>query len=155
MKRQRIEWMPISVGARPVPQPVATPLVWAGAFGGALLLVLVLNAVVGTDRPGLVLAVLSLLAAVLGLCARFTAAPGTAALCWLLLNGFAIPPMGVLTWAGQRDTFWLACLLTAALVGTGCARLNHARAAYRRIPTGVASQGTPGSDRGAGPPGDR
>ncbi|MGW0985671.1 hypothetical protein ACWD46_05455 [Streptomyces sp. NPDC002486] len=128
-----IEWKPLGTGARPVPQPVATPLVWAGAGGGALALVALLNTVVGPDRPGLALLALSVLAALLGLCARFTAAPGTALLCWLFLNGFAIPPAGVLTWAGDRDTSWLACLLTAALVGTGLARVVHARAAYRRL----------------------
>jgi hypothetical protein len=52
------------------------------------------------------------------LCARFTAAPGTAVLCWLFLNGFAIPPTGTLTFPGQRDTSWLACLLAATLIGS-------------------------------------
>lgn len=137
-----IEWVSVSSGARPVPRPVATPLVWAAAFGGALVLVALLNSVVGTDRPGLALAVLSLLAALLGLCARFTAAPGTALLCWLFLNGFAIPPAGILTWAGHRDTFWLTCLLVAALVGTGLARLLHARAAYRRLGADTGSTAT-------------
>ncbi|MGA5894743.1 hypothetical protein [Streptomyces venetus] len=134
-----IEWKPLGTAARPVPKPVATPLVWAGAFGGALVLVALLNTVVGPGRPEMALPVLSLLAALLGLCARFTAAPGTAVLCWLFLNGFVIPPAGTLTWAGHRDTTWLACLLTAALVGTALARLFHARAAYRRL--------APGSDR--------
>ncbi|GAA2300948.1 hypothetical protein GCM10010234_49740 [Streptomyces hawaiiensis] len=133
-----IEWKPLGTGARPVPQPVATPLVWAGAGGGALVLVALLNTAVGPDRPELALLALSVLAALLGLCARFTAAPGTAVLCWLFLNGFAIPPTGVLTWAGQRDTAWLACLFTAALIGTALARLVHARAAYRRLVPGSA-----------------
>ncbi|MEV0239367.1 hypothetical protein AB0I06_05410 [Streptomyces sp. NPDC050674] len=136
-----IEWKPLGTGARPVPQPVATPLVWAGAGGGALVLVALVNTVVGPDRPELALPALSLLAALLGLCARFTAAPGTAALCWLFLNGFAIPPAGALTWAGHRDTTWLACLLTAALVGTALARLVHARAAYRRLAPGRSGPG--------------
>jgi hypothetical protein len=143
-----IEWRPLGTGAKPVPRPVATPLVWAGAFGGALVLVAVLNTVVGTDHPGLALLALSLLAAVLGLCARFTAAPGTAVLCWLFLNGFAIPPAGTLTWAGPRDTTWLACLLTATLVGTSLARVAHARAAYRRLAPGCAGQD---GGRGDGP----
>ncbi|MFF9806589.1 hypothetical protein ACF1G5_15900 [Streptomyces coeruleorubidus] len=143
-----IEWRPLGTGARPVPSPVATPLVWAGAFGGALVLVAVLNTVVGTGHPGLALLALSLLAAVLGLCARFTAAPGTAVLCWLFLNGFAIPPAGTLTWAGPRDTTWLACLLTASLVGTSLARLAHARAAYRRLAPGRARHF---GGRGGGP----
>ncbi|MFC4502630.1 MULTISPECIES: hypothetical protein [Streptomyces] len=128
-----IEWVSLKTGTRPVPRPVATPLVWATAFGGALALVALHNVLVGPDRPGLALAALSVLAALLGLCARFTAAPGTAMLCWLFLNGFAIPPVGTLTWAGQRDTLWLGCLCAATLLGTGLARLHHARAAYRRV----------------------
>ncbi|KUL46729.1 hypothetical protein [Streptomyces regalis] len=139
-----IEWVSLSTGARPVPQPVATPLVWVGAFGGAAVLVALLNTLVGPGRPGLALAVLSLLAALLGLCARFTAAPGTAVLCWLFLNGFAIPPAGILTWTGHRDTFWLTCLLAAALIGTALARLTNARAAYRRITAGVTATADPG-----------
>ncbi|MEU3933075.1 hypothetical protein AB0E85_13705 [Streptomyces sp. NPDC029044] len=137
-----IEWKPLGTGARPVPQPVATPLVWAGAGVGALVLVALLNTVVGPDRTELALPALSLLAALLGLCARFAAAPGTALLCWLFLNGFAIPPAGVLTWAGHRDTTWLACLLTAALIGTALARLVHARAAYRRMAPGHVGSDT-------------
>lgn len=109
-------------------------MVWAAAFGGALVLVAFLNTFVGIDRPELALPALSLLAALLGLYARFAAAPGTALLCWLILNGFAIPPVGTLTWAGTRDMFWLTCLCAAALVGTVGARLVHAHAAYRRVP---------------------
>ncbi|BBC30299.1 hypothetical protein SGFS_015930 [Streptomyces graminofaciens] len=138
-----IQWVYLGIGARPVPQPVATPLVWASAFGGAMALVALLNALVGTDRPGLALAALSLLAALLGLHARFTAAPGTAALCWLFLNGFAIPPAGTLTWAHQRDMLWLGCLLTAAVVGTTLARLVQARAAYRRLTAGTTATADP------------
>jgi uncharacterized membrane protein (UPF0136 family) len=123
--------------------------VWAAAFGGALALVALLNVIVGSGRPGFALAVLSLLAALLGLCARFTAAPGTALLCWLSLNGFAIPPAGTLTWAGRRDALWLACLLGAALVGTALARLVHARAAYRRLTTATGTEG-PEPAAGAG-----
>jgi hypothetical protein len=128
-----IEWVTVGTGPRPVPRPVATPPIWAGAFGGALALMALLHTVVGPHRPGLFLAALSLLAAVLGGCARFTAAPGTAVLCWLFLNGFATPPTGTLTWAGPRDTFLLGCLLTAALVGTTASRLAHAHAAYHRL----------------------
>ncbi|CAM5633522.1 hypothetical protein [Streptomyces fumanus] len=130
-----IEWVPLGSGPRPVPRPVAAPLVWAAAFAGALVLVAVLNTVVGPGRPGLALSVLSLLAGLLGLCARFTAAPGTAVLCWLSLNGFAVPPAGTLTWTGSRDTLWLACLFAAAVAGTALARVVHARAAYRRLST--------------------
>ncbi|MEZ7006555.1 hypothetical protein [Streptomyces sp. AD55] len=132
---RKIDWAPLGGGARPVPRPVADPLVWAGAFGGALVLVAALDGTVGSGRPGLALAVLSLLAAVLGLCARFTAAPGTALLCWLCLNGFAVPPAGSVTWVVGHDGVRLACLLGAALAGTALARLVHARAAYRRLAT--------------------
>jgi len=140
-----IDWVPLRTGARPVPSPMATPLVWATASGGALVLVALLNALIGPDRPSPALVALSLLSVVLGLCARFTAAPGTAFLCWLFLNGFAIPPAGTLTWAGHRDTFWLGCLFTAALLGTALARLLHARAAYRRVTTGVGGSTDTGS----------
>ncbi|NBM17601.1 hypothetical protein [Streptomyces sp. GC420] len=128
-----LEWVRLSSGARAVPQPVSTRLVWAAAFGGALLLVVVLNFLVGQGRPTGALIALSLLAGILGLCARFVAAPGTAVLCWLFLNGFAIPPSGRLTWDGHRDTLWLACLFSAAVLGTASARLLNARAAYRRV----------------------
>ncbi|MEU3986211.1 hypothetical protein AB0F77_40185 [Streptomyces sp. NPDC026672] len=128
-----IHWVSLGTAARPVPQPVATPLVWAAAFGGAPVLVALLNHMAGPDRPAFALTALSLLSALLGLCARFTAAPGTALLCWLFLNGFAIPPAGTLTWAAHRDALWLACLLGAGLVGTTLARLLNAHAAYRRI----------------------
>ncbi|WP_427917368.1 hypothetical protein [Streptomyces sp. cg40] len=140
-----IDWVPLRTGARPVPSPMATPLVWAAASGGALVLVALLNALIGPDRPSPALVALSLLSVVLGLCARFTAAPGTAVLCWLFLNGFAIPPAGTLSWAGHRDTIWLACLLTAALLGTALARLRHARAAYRRVTAGVTDATDTGS----------
>ncbi len=134
-----IEWVTLSAEARPVPRPVPTPLVWAAAFGGALSLVALLNTLVGPGRPALALAALALLAALLGGYARFAAAPGTAMLCWLFLNGFAIPPAGTLSWAGRRDMFWLVCLCAAALIGTAAARLVHARAAYRRIGAGCGT----------------
>lgn len=54
-----IEWALITTGARPVPRPAATPLVRAAAFGGALLLVALLNTLVGIDRPELALPALS------------------------------------------------------------------------------------------------
>ncbi|WP_051705107.1 MULTISPECIES: hypothetical protein [unclassified Streptomyces] len=56
------------------------------------------------------------------------------------------PPAGTLTWAGQRDTTWLACLLTAALGGTVPARLRHARAAYRRLGPGSDREGSQRQD---------
>ncbi|WP_432058056.1 hypothetical protein [Streptomyces sp. bgisy022] len=141
-----VEWVTLHTGPRPVPRPVATPLVWAGAFAGAPLLVALVNTLSGPDGPGPALAALSLLCAVLGGCARFAAAPGTALLCWLFLNGFGIPPAGTLSWAGPRDTAWLGCLLGAALVGTTVSRLAHARAAYHRL-TATAGWDDPGHGR--------
>ncbi|KPI12331.1 hypothetical protein OK074_8941 [Actinobacteria bacterium OK074] len=134
-----VEWTGLRAGARAVPQPVATPFVWSAAGAGALLLMPFLYAVQGSGRSTVGLVALSVLSAVLGLCARFVAAPGTAVLCWLVLNGFGIPPAGELSWAGHRDPLWLACLLTAAVTGTALARIVNARAAYRR----VTPNGTP------------
>lgn len=144
-----VEWVSLRTGARPVPEPASTALVWSAAFAGSLLLVAAVNALIGPGRPALALAVLSLLASLLGWCARFAAAPGTAALCWLFLNGFAIPPAGTLSWSVQRDTLWICCLLAAALAGTALARLGHARAAYRRLATtsAVSAGGTAGDTR--------
>ncbi len=121
-----IEWVSLGGAAR------------ANACAGALTLVALHLTLLGPDRPAPALVALSLLAALLGLPARFTAAPGTAVLCWLFLNGFAIPPAGTLTWAGQRDTLWFTCLLTATLLGTATARVHHARAAYRRVTVDIA-----------------
>ncbi|WP_270890301.1 hypothetical protein [Streptomyces sp. DHE17-7] len=132
-----IEWVPLGSGPRPVPRPVAAPLVWAGGAPSRAALGPWLAALStrpwGYGRPGLALALLSLLAALLGVCARFTAAPGTALLCWLSLNGFAIPPAGVLTWTGRRDAFWLACLLSrppGRITGTRGRLFAPARATY-------------------------
>ncbi|GAA2247865.1 hypothetical protein GCM10010145_13790 [Streptomyces ruber] len=128
-----IEWVRLSSGARAVPEPVATPFVWSAACVGALGMMAVFALLGGVGRPVPALVALSLLAGLLGLCARFVAAPGTAVLCWLFLNGFGIPPLGTLTWAGSRDSLWLGCLFAAALTGTAVARVMNARAAYRRI----------------------
>lgn len=128
-----IEWVRLSSGARAVPEPVATPFVWTAACVGALVMMAVFALLGGAGRPTPALVALSLLAGLLGLCARFVAAPGTAVLCWLSLNGLGIPPLGTLTWTGPRDSFWLGCLCAAALAGTALARVLNARAAYRRI----------------------
>ncbi|MGY0489960.1 hypothetical protein [Streptomyces sp. WG-D5] len=129
-----IKWVSLrSTGPRPVPRPVATPLVWAAAGTTALLLAALVNVLLGPGRPWLALTALALLATALGFWARFTAAPGTALLCWLFLNGFAIPPAGTWDWIAHRDPLWLTCLLAAALFGTMIARVTHARAAYRTV----------------------
>ncbi|ATL25824.1 hypothetical protein [Streptomyces formicae] len=120
-------------GAKAVPQPIANLVVWAGAGAGALLLVGVLNALGVLDRTGLALAVLCSLAAVLGTRGRFAAAPGTAVLCWLVLNVFATHPTGEVSWAGHRDPEWLVYLLVAGLTGAVASRIVSARAAYRRV----------------------
>ncbi|MEU7576594.1 hypothetical protein AB0B50_03195 [Streptomyces sp. NPDC041068] len=128
-----VEWRYIAKGARAVPEPMATPFVWTAAGWGSLALVGTLDLLGALDRTGLALAALSVLAALLGMLGRFAAAPGTALLCWALLNVFAVHPTGELSWAGHRDPGWVACLLAAALIGTAVARIRSARAAYRRI----------------------
>ncbi|MGW0761215.1 hypothetical protein ACWD1Y_32860 [Streptomyces sp. NPDC002814] len=134
-----VEWRPVRAAVRPVPEPVPTPFVWAAAFIGALLTLGVLSVANGLAEPLHALLVLCVLAVLLGVCARFVAAPGTAAVCWLFLNGFAVPPHGELAWQGYPDAGRLAFLLVAALLGTVIARFVNARGAYRRI--------TPGGDR--------
>ena len=133
MDRGLVEWVGLTTGAKAVPQPVATHVIWSSAFGGALLLTSVCTLFGGVGRPTVALIVLALLAALLGMRARLVAAPGTALMCWLFLNGFAIPPAGRLTLVAPRDAIWLGCLLAASVAGTVLARLVHARAAYRRM----------------------
>ncbi|MEU6826709.1 hypothetical protein ABZ921_39410 [Streptomyces atriruber] len=128
-----VEWRYIAKGARAVPEPLATPFVWTTACSGSLVLVIAFDLLGALDRTGLALAALSVLAALVGTLGRFVAAPGTALLCWALLNVFAAHPTGELSWAGHRDPGWVACLLAAALIGTATARVWYARAAYRRI----------------------
>ncbi|WP_055565342.1 hypothetical protein [Streptomyces atriruber] len=128
-----VEWRYIAKGARAVPEPLATPFVWTTACSGSLVLVIAFDLLGALDRTGLALAALSVLAALVGMLGRFVAAPGTALLCWALLNVFAAHPTGELSWAGHRDPGWVACLLAAALIGTATARVWYARAAYRRI----------------------
>ncbi|MFE0172895.1 hypothetical protein ACFWZ2_11300 [Streptomyces sp. NPDC059002] len=123
----------MSSGAKAVPRPVDSLVVWAGAGAGALLLVGVLNALGVLDRTGLALAVLCSLAAGLGTRGRVVAAPGTAVLCWMVLNFFAAHPTGEVSWAGHRDPEWLVCLLAAGLAGAVASRVVSARAAYRRV----------------------
>ncbi|MFG3258472.1 hypothetical protein [Streptomyces sp. NPDC048172] len=116
-----------------MPEPVATPFIWLGASLGALVLVGALDLLGALDRTEFALAALSVLAAGLGLRGRFAAAPGTALLCWALLNICATRPTGEISWAGHRDPEWVACLLAAAVLGTAAGRVAHARAAYRRV----------------------
>ncbi|MEV0126549.1 hypothetical protein AB0I16_34235 [Streptomyces sp. NPDC050703] len=128
-----VEWRHIARGARPVPEPLATPFVWTAASWGSFALIGVFDLLGALDRTGFALAALSLLAGALGMFGRFAAAPGTALLCWALLNVFATHPTGEISWAGHRDPGWMACLLAAALIGTATGRLLYARAAYRRV----------------------
>ncbi|MET9319515.1 hypothetical protein ABZX75_04860 [Streptomyces sp. NPDC003038] len=116
-----------------MPCPVGAPSVWAVAGVAALVVVTALNYLNGQGDPTIDLLALSALAAVLSTGARLIAAPGTALVCWLILNGFATPPMGELTWAAGYDLGRLGCLLAAAGTGTVIARIASARAAYRRL----------------------
>ncbi|MEU9253802.1 hypothetical protein AB0D66_18330 [Streptomyces sp. NPDC048270] len=115
-----------------MPHPVATPSVWAAAGVTALVVVTVLNHLNGHGDPTIDLLLVSMACAVLSTGARLAAAPGTALVCWLALNGFATPPMGELTWSSGYDLGRLGCLLAAAGTGTAIARVAGARAAYRR-----------------------
>ncbi|MGW6840000.1 DUF4118 domain-containing protein [Streptomyces sp. NPDC054958] len=128
-----VEWKRISSGVRPVPSPAATGSVWAAAAVAAVALVAVLNLLDGPDDPTVDLLALSLAVAVVSRGARLTAAPGTALLCWLVLNFFAIAPVGELSWETPYDVVRLVCLLAAAGTGTVVARLVHARAAHHRL----------------------
>jgi hypothetical protein len=129
-----VEWHPLRTPTvRPVPEPVATGFVWMAAFAGSCLLVAVLGSVGGLSSPTLALGALCGLAVLLGLPARFRAAPGIALVCWLFLNNFAIAPRGELTWDGHLDAARLVLLLSAAFLGTVVARIMHARGAHHRI----------------------
>ncbi|MFI2431289.1 hypothetical protein [Streptomyces sp. NPDC018693] len=121
-----------------MPEPVATPLVWAAAFTGALLVTAALAATRALTEPPHALLALCALAALLGLCARFTAAPGTALVCWLFHNGFATAPHGELAWQPGTDAWHLTALTTATVLGTTTTHLVNAHGAYRRV--------TPGGD---------
>jgi hypothetical protein len=126
-------WKRISSGIRPVPTPAATSFVWAVTVLTAFVLVTAFNLLDGEGDPTFDLVALSLVVAFVSTGARLSAAPGTALLCWLVLNGFATAPLGVVTWEAAYDAARLACLLLAAGSGTVVARLAHARAAYRRL----------------------
>ncbi|MGP3982846.1 hypothetical protein [Streptomyces sp. KR80] len=117
----------------PVPDPVPSPLVWAAALTGSLVILLVLGVTGGLHRSLLALATFGALAVILGLCGRAVAAPGTAAVCWLLYNGFVVVPQGELSWNGPVDATRLGLLIGLALLGTGIARVADAVGAYRRI----------------------
>ncbi|MFD3696898.1 hypothetical protein ACFWUZ_12225 [Streptomyces sp. NPDC058646] len=129
-----------------MPRPAAPVSVWAAACVASSVLVAALNFLDAQGDPALDLVALCVFAAVLSMRAHLVAAPGTALVCWLLLNGFATPPMGELTWAAPYDLGRLACLLLAAGTGTLVGRLTGARAAYHRvsIPDGRRADGTGG-----------
>ncbi|MFD7408978.1 hypothetical protein ACFV7R_41530 [Streptomyces sp. NPDC059866] len=132
-----VEWRLLRTAAlRPVPEPMATPFVWAAACAGAFVLAVVLSTLSGPSAPSVALAVLCGFAALLGLPAPFTAAPGTALVCWLFLNGFLITPRGELTWQGHPDAARMGLLLTAAVLGTLVARLINAVGAHHRTTPG-------------------
>ncbi|MEU6759205.1 DUF4118 domain-containing protein [Streptomyces sp. NPDC046685] len=128
-----VVWKRMSSGIRPVPRPAPTPSVWAVAATMALILVTAFNLHDGQGDPTLDLVALSLAVALVSTGARLTAAPGTAFLCWLVLNGFATAPIGQLTWEAPYDLTRFGCLLAAACVGTVTARLSNARAAHHRL----------------------
>ncbi|MEV6678209.1 hypothetical protein AB0N09_15300 [Streptomyces erythrochromogenes] len=127
------EWKQVRSGIRPVPDPAATSMVWAVAGAITFALVAVFNFLDGQGDPTLDLVAISVTVAVVSTGARLTAAPGTALLCWLVLNAYATAPIGALTWEAPYDLGRIVCLLTAAGTGTVLARLAHARSAYHRL----------------------
>ncbi|MGQ4383487.1 hypothetical protein [Streptomyces sp. SAS_270] len=135
-----VEWRPLRSAVRPVPEPVATPFVWAAAFVGSFLLVAVLSAVGALASSAIGLSALCALAVLLGLPARFRAAPGIAIVCWLFLNGYVIAPRGELAWQGPLDAARLVLLLTAAVLGTLIARIANAVGAHHRATPGQGPQ---------------
>lgn len=128
-----LEWKPVHSGRRPVPELSATSSVWAVSTAATLAVVVSFDLVgrQGGTTAGLV--VLSLLVALASTGARLAAAPGTALLCWAVLNAFGAPPIGEITWAAPHDPVRIATLLAAAATGTAAARIAHARAAYGRL----------------------
>ncbi|MEU9378503.1 hypothetical protein AB0D94_32750 [Streptomyces sp. NPDC048255] len=128
------EWKRISTGRlHPVPTPATTSIVWAVTAVTALALVTAFNLLDGHGDPTLDLVALSLTVGLVSTGARLTAAPGTALLCWFILNGFATAPFGELTWQASYDLARIICLLVSAGTGTVMARLAHARTAYHRL----------------------
>ncbi|GAB2853396.1 hypothetical protein GCM10027074_20470 [Streptomyces deserti] len=145
-----VEWHHLrGSGVRPVPEPVATPFVWAAAFAGSALMVVALGAAGPLAGSAVALGALCGLAALLGLPARFRAAPGIAVVCWLFLNAFTVAPRGELSWQGRPDVARIILLLGAALVGTLVARIVHAIGAHRRV-TGRDNRGAAAGRRTAG-----
>jgi hypothetical protein len=120
---------------RPVPEPMPTLLAWGAAFiGASLLLAGLAVARVSGHHEAAALGALGVLAAGVGGFARFPAAPGTAVVCWLMFDGFAVHRMGDLGWAGRADVARLGLLLACTLLGTATGRLAAARAAHHRNP---------------------
>lgn len=126
---------PLHRTARPIGEPAPTVLVWAAAFFGSSLVLLVLGASGALHRPAISMAILCLFAGAVSMCApaRAVAAPGTALVCWLLFDGFVANRGGDLTWGGYDDLRRVALLTAAALLGTAVARASAACAAYRRL----------------------
>ncbi|WP_316740509.1 hypothetical protein [Streptomyces sp. MK7] len=132
-----VEWRTLrTTPVRPVPEPIATPFVWAATFAGCLLLMAVLSAAGAPPSPSVMLIALGAWAMLLGLPARFRAAPGIAVVCWLFLNDYAVTPRGQLAWQGDRDIIRLLLLLAAAVLGTVIARITNAIGAHHHVTPG-------------------
>ncbi|MFF4350204.1 hypothetical protein [Streptomyces sp. NPDC001530] len=95
-----------------------------------------LSAVSGLSGSSFAFSALCVLAALLGLTARCTAAPGTALVCWLFLNSFLIAPLGEVTWRGRSDAARIGLLPAAAFFGTLVARIINAVGAHHRTTPG-------------------
>lgn len=128
-----IKWRSLGTGPKPVPEPVDTTVTWLAAAVAAPALVTAHNLLDRHGDPLIDLIALCALAGILSACARITAAPGTALVCWTFFSLFAVPPIGQFSWSGHHDLNRLGCLLLAAGASTMGTRLLHARAAYRQI----------------------
>ncbi|MGW8379767.1 hypothetical protein [Streptomyces sp. ODS28] len=127
---------------RPVPEPLPSPVVWAGATAGSIAVLLGVGLLGEPLRQVVALVVFCLLAAALGLRGRALAAPGTATVCWGFYNSFLVVPLGELSWSGLEDARRLGLLLVLSLLGTCIARAAHAAAAYRQLrPYGLPGRG--------------
>lgn len=131
-----VKWHWVSSGARPVPGPAATPIVWGATAVSATALCALFASFGLLNLASLPLAAVCALAALTSWRGRVLATPGTAVIGWLVLNALTVPPVGQVTWTASRDPVWLGLLLGAATISATAARLAHAHAAYRRLTPG-------------------
>jgi hypothetical protein len=101
---------------------------WAVALVAACLLGAALSGTVGV-RLGVLTAAVMVFAAVAG---NGAAALAVAGLAWPLGNGFLINRLGVLTWHGRLDVWFVFALMAAVAVGMTTAQVRAQWRAWRR-----------------------